>query len=93
MPRVLKRLLVAIIILVCGYYVLRTIAEVQIGASAAKCVKEDKFLGKSDGFKNEEEARAVANAIFECMERRNGLFARLFFDKNKANRSLIYSNN
>lgn len=91
MPRTLRRLLISIVVVACSYYAVRFIASVQIAASFYKCNKEVKSPPGQTRFKNEEEARAYANSLFECVDRKNGFLARLFFDKEQVNRELTYS--
>jgi hypothetical protein len=91
MPRTLKRLLISVIALVCSYYALRFTASVQITKSFASCVTEQAVPAGKKRFENEEEARAYANQLFDCMDKRHGFIARLFFDKQEASRNLAYT--
>lgn len=81
-----------IAIIASGYYTLRAIAAVQIGRSFVPCVDENRFPDRSQ-FKTEEEAKAAADAVIGCMEKRNGFLARLFFDMSEARRDLTFTDN
>jgi hypothetical protein len=91
LPRTLKRLLITIVVVACSYYAVRFFASMQIAASFSKCIQEVKATPGQKGFKNEVEARAYANSLLECMDKKNGFFAKLFFDKDQEIRDFNYS--
>lgn len=89
MPAIFRKTLIAIIILICGYYLLRNIAGAEIGASFIQCSRE--HAGDRRNLpRREEKARALANSLVDCVENRSSFLGRLFFDKDEAMRNFRY---
>lgn len=89
MSAIFRKALIAIIILVGGYYLVRNIAAAEIDASFIQCSRAH-APDLRNLPKREAAARALASSIVECMERRNGSLGRLFFDKDEVMRNFKY---
>ena len=90
MPAIVGKSLIAIIVLVCGYYFVRNIAYAEIGASFIQCARE--HAGDRRNLpRREEEARALANLLVDCVESRSSFLGRLFFDKDEVMRNFKYA--
>lgn len=56
-----------------------------------KCMKTMSESKPKPNFKNENEARAYVDELIDCMDKNNGFFARLIFNKEEEKRNVTFS--
>ena len=85
-----KKAAITLVVLVGGFYAGRTIAQIQLAKASVTCMKASESKPKVD-LKNENEARTFINELVDCIDKNNGFFGRLIFNKEEEKRNATFS--
>ena len=86
---VMKKKLITAVFVIVGFCIVYIAATIQTGASYSKCNKL--IYPPKEKWMNEDDAKLLAYSLVDCMEKNNGIFARLFFNKEDVKKSYKYN--
>jgi len=91
----MKNFIIIIILIVVSYYALKIVAANQTMKSMQACSRELQ-VKRPPGtklFSNEAEAKEYSSELVDCIDKRNGFIASLFFSKDESMKSISFKKN